>query len=504
MADIFKDGDILFAKPLNDLAAQVEDSSSKINEALIDVDAVNARVSGVRTIDDNTNVIQEFDEAGKLFAEYDNTGKRIYHAGMTSTFVDTDKFTNSDGTLVVPETNPLYRGTETDQSGQLLWATLPSTGEKIYLSRKLRNDAGLWRGNASIMGDSITANGYNNGAFEGRSWHMWASMTLFGQFFIEGVYATGGYTSSQIRNVWLPQAIAKGSEFCVVMAGRNDVNQGLNIDTVTIPNMTYIYNQLMLNGIWPVLCTMSAHGNSGDDTKRKAEHRLNNWIRAVARKHGLPLVDLHKSTVDPRTGDWLPGIAADVSHPTYKGARIMGKVLSDAMQKWVSPALPTMAEEQLAVGLTNNILSNPLFYTHTSGDVGPDEWTKSGTGVSEMLAETSDGKGDILHLTGSGRFMRFIDVTPGKKYGFGVFIKSVGDDSSMLKSVYIKPTPDDSGAIYSAGLAGFAGQIDNWSYVYNEFVVPTGVTKITVVLAASGGETWFRQIGIFELPEVKQ
>lgn len=503
MADIFKDGDILYAKPLNDLANEVADSSNKIEEAVTEVDAVNARLGGIRTIDDGTNRIQEFDSAGKLIAEYDETGKKIFYAGVKASTAETDKIVNSDGTQMVPETNPNYLGTEVDQNGMLLWGTLASTGQKIYLARKLRNDAGLWRGNASIMGDSITANGYNNGAFEGRSWHMWASMSLLGQFFIEGVFATGGYTSSQIRSIWLPQAIAKGSEFCVVMAGRNDVNQGFDIDNVTIPNMTYIYNQLMINGIWPVLCTMSAHGNSTDDTKRKAEHKINNWIRAMARKHGLPLVDLHKETVNPKTGDWLPGIAADVSHPTYIGARIMGKVLADTLAKWVSPALPTMAEEQIAVGLTNNIMPNPLFYSHSDATI-PDGWTKSGAGVSEMLAETSDGKGDILHLTGSARFLRYIDVTPGKKYGFGVFIKSVGDDSTMLKSAYVKPVPDDSGSVYSAGLVGFAGQIDNWSYVYNEFVVPTGVTKITVALAASGGETWFRQIGIFELPEVKQ
>ncbi|AWN08641.1 GDSL-like lipase/acylhydrolase family protein [Erwinia phage Faunus] len=497
MAEIFKDGDILFAKPLNDLADTVVESAAKVDTALVQVDSVKAQVVGIRTTLEEPDEIQELDSEGKLLAKFDSTGKKIFYGGVKSTTLEPGTTSYDDGVKVTTsKETDFYLGTELDLNGHMLWGTHPTSGKKIYLSRMLLNNPGAILGNGSAMGDSITANGYFAGSLNGLSWHMWASINTNSQFWIDGIYATGGYTSQQIRDNWLPLCIANGATFCVLMCGRNDVRLLPNdVMTTTVNNMTYMCNQLLLNGIIPVLCTMSAHGNSAEPEMRVAEHKLNNWIRAYARKEHLPLVDLHKVTVDPQTGDWLPGYNQDVSHPNTTGAKVMGKALSDVLSKWLMPGMQTVAEEQL-YGPTNNVMPNPLMYDLNTDGNGPDGWTKTGTGTSTIGAE-ADSKGNVLSLTNC-RFLRTIEnLVPGTKMGFGMFAKM---DSNFNISLYIKPGIDDSATTYITGITSWDKRIEDWSYVYREFTVPAGITRATVVIAAGGAGTLkVKQIGLFNL-----
>ncbi|WP_438436294.1 SGNH/GDSL hydrolase family protein, partial [Klebsiella pneumoniae] len=151
------------------------------------------------------------------------------------------------------------------------------------------NNPGQIFGDAAVCGDSISARGEFNGSIKPLSWHEWAALNMNSKFWIKGFFATGGATVDDIYRVHIPQVIASGATICVLMAGRNDIIQGVDIENSTIPTFKKAFTDLLKAGVLPVVCTMSAQNN--DDSNRVREHQLNNWLRAFSRTERLPFVD---------------------------------------------------------------------------------------------------------------------------------------------------------------------------------------------------------------------
>lgn len=365
------------------------------------------------------------------------------------------------------------------------------------------------------IGDSITAYGTSSSIpnaggtlypplTNSQSWASWAMLMTNGQYSYVGSSATPGFTTAQVLATHVPKAIAAKPTLCIVMCGRNDVVQGIDIDSVTIPAFTNIFRQLRFAGIIPVVCSMSAQsGNT--DAQNIARYKINDFCRQYAVKYGLPFVDLHAATTDPLTGGWIAGYNQDVSHPTPLGAKAMGNAVATAMSQWQAPTTPQKAESVTTPTSSNNILTNPLFVDSAAGL--PTDWAADVAGTV-AISQESGVKGNAWTITGASapypRYYRTISVEPGKKYGFGFMMKISGTGSvPSWMSCYAKSgssLTDSTGDVYFGGVRGWRLTAD-WGYYYFESVIPTGVTQMTIITQAQGGYISLAQMGVFTITD---
>ncbi|MCE9941347.1 SGNH/GDSL hydrolase family protein [Serratia liquefaciens] len=452
------------------------------------------RTDGIQSASNEQYPYEMVDKNGKGVHMIDDVGANIFPGGLKTPNVITQ-----------PDEGDEYLYAEVDRTGRVLFATDTATGKKIYLGEPLHNHRGLLSGDFFAIGDSITANGISafltvNGdtyaaCFNALSWHSWAMLLTLGRLKLTGASATGGYTVSQILSIHMPNAVAARSTFCVVMGGRNDIVQGIDIDEVTIPAFKKIFRILRQKGIIPVVCTMSAQGNSSNDTRRSAEHKLNGWLRAYARKYRLPLVDLHRYTVDPLTGDWISGYNQDVSHPNAIGAKAMAKALIEGLLEWTAPVWPTRADEQVSAALTSNLLDNPLFLDNDG--VNPTGWTIDKAGTSSIQQDDAV-KGNVWRFSGQKAY-RSISVIPGTKLAIGYFVKTEG---SLFECFAVAGT--NSSTDYLAGIRGWDTKAvtDGFNYFYYEFLVPQNKEVITIIVNSGTATASIAQLGLFHITEL--
>ncbi|WP_337071997.1 SGNH/GDSL hydrolase family protein [Klebsiella aerogenes] len=466
--------------------------------------ATDLRTDGLRTSAESAYPYEVLDNEGKLAFYLDENGGTNMPGGANSPEIYAGTLF-SPNLSAVKESGDQFDVAEVDRNGRVFFATDLARGIKIYLGEPLHNHRGPLPGDFFAIGDSITAYGVaHSGAnadgssyapcVRDQSWHAWASLFTNGRLRLAGISATGGYTVTQILNVHVPVAVQAGSTFCVVMGGRNDIVQGINLDSVTIPAFIQIFRTLRRAGIIPVVCTMSAQGNSSSNSRRVAEHKLNGWLRGYARRYSLPLVDLHRYTVNPLTGDWLPGLNQDVSHPTGAGAKIMGKALVAGMESWTAPVWPARADEQIATGLSLNQIPNPLFLNNDGNN--PDGWTITQAGVS-AVAPDSSVSGNFWSMTNQKAYLT-LAVTPGDRLQFGLMLKKEGSSGFACYLV----SGDSSSENYLAGIRDWKESIDDFAYFSYELTVPNNVNSVTVNISAGASQLSIAQLSLIKLTEV--
>lgn len=467
------------------------------------VDAINVRTDGLRTSAESQNPFEILDNKGKGAFFLGDNGRTNMPGGASTTDLDakdvsTPKLTASsiDGDL--------YDVAEIDQNGRVFFATDIARGIKVYLGEPLHNHRGPLPGDYSAAGDSITAYGIAHSGVnaEGtsyspcvrdQSWHAWASIFTNGRLTLTGVYATGGYTVTEVLRDHIPQAIANGSTFCIVMCGRNDIVLSVDIDNVTIPAFITIFRKLRQAGIIPVVCTMSAQSNTGADSRRVAELKLNAWLRAYARKYSLPLVDLHRYTVNPLTGNWTPGYNQDVSHPNGTGAKVMGQALADGLKEWTAPVFTARADEQIAAGLSQNLITNALFLTNDG--TNPTDWTVTTAGTASITTDSAV-KGNVWNITNQAAEIA-VAVTAGQTIQLGFFVKT----GSALFECYAL-AGGSSSTTYLAGIRDWKTAIDSFGYFSYEFIVPAGTTTATLKINAGASQCSVAQMSLIKITEI--
>lgn len=489
-----------------EVAAEV--GKAAIDNAIAIATSTDDRTKGVFTINDDSGNLWLVDGNGRAAYKVENTGKKIMYGETELEEVLIKQTINFTNTSLIPSSGSLYRRATIDPNGRVIEGIRVSDNkwefEGVPFSNKTMR--GLLPNDIFFIGDSITAYGQawsganNTGTsyaplLNAQSWPAWAELFSNGRVVYSGQSATGGFTTSQILTTHLPVAISKGNTFCVVLAGRNDINQAVPLAT-TIKNFVAIFNSLRYAGVIPVVCTMSAQsGNS--DSKKLNENQINEFLKAYALKYGLPFVDFHAVTVDPLTGEWRSGYNQDVSHPTPLGASVMGKALSDAMSEWVAPTLPRMSVSITSPELSNNLIDNPLFVSSTAGV--PNGWDTSTAG-SVSVATDPEILGNAWTITGSGtipRYTKTISVTPGAKIGFGAKLKCSSTDSSSV--AFYAVAGGDTSTTYLAGIRGWKLTITNYGYFYYEVTIPSGITQMTLIASVNQGTLNLAQLGAFVL-----
>lgn len=510
-------------------ATQVADWPGKkaLDDAISSNDATNNRTAGLRTTEVSKNPYEMVTAEGRAVMWLDENGGWHFPGGISASSLDllsliastveARSVTVGKGSITPGAGKYLYA--ETDKAGRVLFGTLQD-GSKQYLGYPLKNHAGLMRNDFFFIGDSITAFTHSaSGVYSSlvrserpavcsQGWPVWAELLSSGRIKYAGVSATGGYRADQILATHVPVAIAAKPTFCVVLAGRNNVVQNYTLES-TISSMRKIYETLRKAGIIPVCCSMSAQsGNTAaQDTLRYA---LNDWIRAYAEKNSLPFVDMHSVTTDPATGVWYAGWNYDVSHPNGTGAKAMGRALVAAMSDWVGNIKPRMAESNTASATSTNLIDNPLFTVTTDGS-NADGWNIINAGVSS-LDDSTDVKGKAWTLVAGSdavkaRRAKTISVTEGMRLGLGFFFRQNADSdptytfgSTNGNYVYVVSGSDETAKTYLSGIRRWMVKTDGFGYFYDEFVVPAGVSNVTVVLW--GENMTVAQLGLFKITEI--
>lgn len=174
----------------------------------------------------------------------------------------------------------------------------------------------------AALGDSITADGgwrlpATSRATGLYNWHLFAQILADSRVLYQGCYATAGYTTAEILATHVPQLIASDPrpDYCVVLCGHNNLGSQFT-------EHEQIVSDLLGAGIVPILCTPTPYATSG-----LLRHVA--FVRRLAAKYGLPLLDLYSVLIDHATGAWLSAYTRDTVHPTQAGAWVMGQALAD-------------------------------------------------------------------------------------------------------------------------------------------------------------------------------
>lgn len=354
-------------------------------------------------------------------------------------------------------------------------------------------------GNAiAALGDSITANSSGgSGIYTTQGERSWAQQAAFQsgrKFFVSSTSGTGGARTDQIIASNLP-AILNNVDFntgasvvkpayCAVLAGTNDVSQGV-ANSVILGNLQNIYDQLLAKGIIPVACTLTPRTDLIPGVMK-----LNYAIAELARQYKIPLADFWSVCVDSSTGGWLSGYNADTVHPNGAGAYAMGTELARALSFLPSRTIPFLYD---GTGVT---WSNSLFRTGTSGT--PTGWSFDFAGSNCTPTQGTDAAvaGQALTLTAAGTGAGFalrgpstgLSVTPGNWVAFMFRLNFAPAGSSPKFDVFIRKAPYD-GTNLIGGLQTGTTTVPStggWVDYMQVFKIPSGVTSLYAEVNVQG------------------
>lgn len=467
------------------------------------------RTRGILTVNETNGRIQWVDPEGFCAMELDENGKLISNVELQAQVGEIVKqlLFGTDFLQPMPADSPFaWAFGDLNYNSGLAGRKAPDNRVE-YFGVPMTNIRGVLPGNAFHIGDSLTANGTDPSyapCLNDRSWPAWASMFSDGAYRYVGQSATGGYTSAQVLSQHLPNALASGAYFVSVLVGRNDVVQGINVDTVTIPNLKSMFDQIRFNGQVPIICSMAAQRNTADDsTRRVAENKINDYMQSYALKYGCPYVDMRKPTVDPATGLWIPGYSFDdISHPAGPGAKAMGKYLAQIMKDWIAPNLSRRPFSNTTPALSLNKMNNPILLNAT-GNV-PDNWTvKANLGTITVESGGSDFIGNKLKMVSPDDgnipvLFQTFDVTAGKHYAGTFKLKITAGVTSTSVSCYFLVGTDTS-TTYFGGLRTFTVETDGAIRFNFEGDIPAGATQVTIVVTNRNCVLETGEYGFFEL-----
>ena len=263
----------------------------------------------------------------------------------------------------------------------------------------------------TALGDSITSGARVNAPDAVAGGYMGACLNLIKHRLTpvfaqpEGSwYQTGGFTSQQIIDTWLPRIITDRPDVCVVFAGANSLDdaRGFSSDLDLAAQWLYgqnsqIVNELVSAGIIPIYCTMTPDSFPTDAVYppasgyyhpdyRSIRKKVNDLARADIVSRGAILCDW-SSVLSTSPGDdtalantdWL----ADNIHPNGQGQIKLAAFLKKTIEvNFITPEDFVIPAE----GDASWLLENP----YLAGDVGglATGWNLYGNATAKLASKS--------------------------------------------------------------------------------------------------------------------
>lgn len=226
------------------------------------------------------------------------------------------------------------------------------------LGDSLTDGAGVNGGGVTFDETLFPSKGQPALQFQGGSWVPWALFASEAKWTIGGVFATGGYTGPQIRDIHVPSLlmVARPGDTVVVLAGTN----GGSVSAVED-----IHNTLRANGLLTVACTIPP--NSFSTLSLVAA--FNAQLKEFCAVKDIPLVDLHAEVVDPATGLYQAAFNSDGVHPNQLGGQKFGRAIAATLNSFFPTAVSLVDHN---VAFTGQLQGAALA-------ISPVEWTNYST-----------------------------------------------------------------------------------------------------------------------------
>ncbi len=189
--------------------------------------------------------------------------------------------------------------------------------------------------------------------------------------------------------------IAHQPDRCVILLGTNNTNQTspTMADTMTAYENDII-KPLLAASIEPIICTIPPRNGvrTSDAATYRRQGQWNAFLRSIANRYRLRLVDMYAATVDPATGDYKSGYTGDGVHPSKAGYKAMADAfVKDAVGAFPAEGVQLERDRYSAISLA----PNPLFLEGMggTGNVLPTGWSGSTTGFTATLEDPVAGDG---------------------------------------------------------------------------------------------------------------
>lgn len=235
----------------------------------------------------------------------------------------------------------------------------------------------------AVMGASYEANAVNTAppspCWTTGGWVAWMRRYAKGAIDLPAsrVFATGGYTSTQIINTWLGPCVAAKPAWCFVDALNNDLLARSGVTNATmIDNLTTIITALMNAGIYVILvpCRVLGPGRPWTNPELLQVGYVNQWMKSFCENNtGATYWEVNPLYLDFASGNAQANLlVSDSVHDNTQGAQLRG------LSAWnsIKSMFPARDSRFMLIGdtydaiynATGNLLSNGLL-AGTSGQL---------------------------------------------------------------------------------------------------------------------------------------
>jgi lysophospholipase L1-like esterase len=138
-----------------------------------------------------------------------------------------------------------------------------------------------------------------------------------------------GERSDQIRGRFERDVVAAAPHAVVIVAGVNDIYQGLSASHVTA-QLAWMYEEAVRASITVVAGSIIPY-NTATPEQNARMREVNEWIRAYASNAGVHFADTRAAVARPDNLDLLADTSDDL-HPTARGYRLMARAIQRALE----------------------------------------------------------------------------------------------------------------------------------------------------------------------------
>lgn len=455
---------------------------------------------------------------------------------VTGTELVGDKlsFVREDGVKTPPVTLPIGPGGS--DSGVAGYITTPGSATNTALSAATAEIveplARRWAPSGVFLGDSNTVIGTDVAARQyGMSFPSLAAAMSKGRWVLSENAGVASDTVQMIADRVQTQVLDKRPGFCFVLAGSNSTTKGYShYAEARSVYETQIIQRILNAGIPVILSTIPPRNNTrttvaGVNTGPEVYQLTLAWnvfVRSMAAKYRLPLVDLYAIVTDPSTGNFKTGYTGDGVHWGYAGVM----KVAEAVEKAISTTFPTrivpLEQDRYSVV---NMAPDPLFLGPlTSGGGGRYPAGFNGSSAApptvEVLAPVDgDGldAGKWLKLGMSGtatRNVNLIRTITDYSAASGLTIKTGDRIGWGFRFKYSKPAVDETTYFtVSCRYLDSAGNnlkqvtpMNQWrsnveGVLWIEDTLPAGTVSLRLDIGFSAGtmDLWIGQLSIYDL-----